>query len=122
MEFQCTELKLRLALVTGKQSEEETAMRVVKIPSARLGAAAAIVLGGLSLSACANYDAQIADLNNRVAAVDAKATDALQRADAANSAAQAAANAAANANQRIDALTTQVNTWQQQTVVRTPRG
>jgi outer membrane murein-binding lipoprotein Lpp len=85
--------------------------------------AAAIVLGGLSLSACAtNYDAAIADLNTRVAAVDAKANDALQRADAANATAQAAQAAAANANQRIDALTTQVNTMQQQTVTRMPRG
>ncbi|MGE5502172.1 MAG: hypothetical protein ACM3W4_09625 [Ignavibacteriales bacterium] len=97
-------------------------MRKVNNPSAKLGVVVAVVLGGLSLSACANYDAQIADLNNRVAAVDAKATDALQRADAANAAAQAAANAAANANSRIDQLTTRVDTMQQQTVVRTPRG
>lgn len=98
-------------------------MRVVNNPSAKLGMAAAIVLGGLSLSACAtNYDAAIADLNNRVAAVDAKANDALQRADAANATAQAAQAAAANANQRVDALTTQVNTLSTQTVIRTPRG
>lgn len=84
--------------------------------------AAAIVLGGLSLSACANYDAQIADLNNRVAAVDAKATDAQQQAAAANAAAQAAAADARNANSRIDQLTTRVDTMQQTTVVRTPRG
>jgi murein lipoprotein len=86
--------------------------------------AAVVVLGGLSLSACAtNYDAAIADLNNRVAAVDAKANDALQRADAANAAAQAANASAANANSRIDQLTTRVDTIQQQTtVVRTPRG
>jgi outer membrane murein-binding lipoprotein Lpp len=97
-------------------------MRVVNNRSKRLVTVAAMVLGGLSLSACANYDAQIADLNNRVSAVDAKATDALQRADAANAAAQSAAAAAANANQRIDALTTQVNTMQTTTTVRTPRG
>lgn len=97
-------------------------MRKVYKSTAKLGVVAAIVLGGLSLSACANYDAQIADLNNRVSAVDAKATDAQQQAAAANQAAQAAQAAAANANSRIDALTTQVNTWQQTTTTRAPRG
>lgn len=100
-------------------------MRVVSNPTGKLRMAAIIVLGGLSLSACATrsyVDQQIAAVNDRISAVDAKATDAQQQAAAANSAAQAAANAAANANSRIDQLTTRVDTMQQQTVVRTPRG
>lgn len=98
-------------------------MRMVNNSAVKLGMAAAVVLGGLSLSACAtNYDDDIAALNSRVSAVDAKATDALQRADAANAAAQAAANAAAAANQKADALTGRVNALEQQAaVIRTPR-
>ncbi len=79
----------------------------------------ALVLGGLSLSACAStsyVDEQIVGVNSRVAAVDAKATDAIQRADAANAAAasaastaQTAASDAATANQRIDQLTARVD-------------
>jgi outer membrane murein-binding lipoprotein Lpp len=122
VKFKCTELMTPAGLHDRQAKREETAMRLVNNPIAKLGVVAAIVLGGSSLSACANYDAQIADLNTRVSAVDAKATDALQRADAANAAAQSAAAAAANANQRIDALTTQVNTMQTTTTMRTPRG
>lgn len=99
-------------------------MRVSSNTTAKLRMAAVVVLGGLSLSACAtNYDAAIADLNNRVAAVDAKANDALQRADAANATAQAAAADAHNANARLDQLTTRVDTLQQQqSMARQPRG
>ena len=77
----------------------------------RIGIAGAIVLGGLSLSACATkgyVDEQISAVTGRVSAVDAKATDALQRADAANAAAQAAAAAGAaadEANRAADRLT-----------------
>ena len=95
----------------------------------RLALASTLVLGGLSLSACATekyVDEHVAALSTRVDAVDAKASDAIQRADAANSAA-AAANSAAQAaasaaqaagadartaNQRVDALTGQVQQLQ----------
>jgi outer membrane murein-binding lipoprotein Lpp len=79
-------------------------------------AATALVLGGLSLSACATrsyVDEQIANVNTRISAVDAKATEAGQKADAANAAAQAAATDARNANQRIDQITTRVDTLEQ---------
>jgi outer membrane murein-binding lipoprotein Lpp len=97
-------------------------MRVVNNSSAKLRMAAVIVLGGLSLSACAtNYDAEFAAINSRISAVDAKATDALQRADAANAAAAAAAADARNANTRLDALTTRVDVIEQQGISRQPR-
>jgi outer membrane murein-binding lipoprotein Lpp len=72
---------------------------------------AALVLGGLSLSACATQgyvDEQIATVNSRIDGVDAKASDAIQRADAANSAAQSAAASAQQANQRLDAMEARV--------------
>jgi len=100
-------------------------MRVANNLTAKLRMAAVIALGGLSLSACATrsyVDQQIAVVNDRINAVDAKATDAQQQAAAANAAAQAAAADARNANSRIDQLTTRVDTMQQTTVVRTPRG
>jgi outer membrane murein-binding lipoprotein Lpp len=90
----------------------------------RIGIAGAIVLGGLSLSACATkgyVDEQISAVNGRVSAVDAKATDALQRADAANAAAQAAAADARNANQRLDQLTPRVDAMEQRAANRSPR-
>ena len=97
-------------------------MRISNNSTAKLGVVAAIVLGGLSLSACANYDDEFAAINTRITAVDAKASDALARADAANAAAAAAAADARNANARIDALTTRVDTIEQRTVVtRSPR-
>ena len=97
-------------------------MRVLNNSSAKLGMVAAIALGGLSLSACAtNYDEEFAAINSRISAVDAKATDALQRADAANAAAAAAAADARNANTRLDALTSRVDVIEQQGVSRMPR-
>ena len=90
-----------------------------------IAVASALVLGGLSLSACATkgyVDEQIAAVNTRIDGVDAKATDALQRADAANAAAQAAAADARNANQRLDTITTRVDTMEQQAAAaRRPR-
>lgn len=87
--------------------------------------AAALAFGGLSLSACATkgyVDEQIEMVNTRVTAVDAKASDALARADAANAAAQAAGADARNANQRLDQLTTRVDTMEQQAAAaRRPR-
>jgi hypothetical protein len=98
---------------------------------AKLPLAAALVLGGLSLSACATkqyVQEQVEIVNTRVTAVDAKASDALARADAAaaaaanaNNAAQAAAADARNANSRIDALSTRVDTIDQRTTTRRPR-
>ena len=55
----------------------------------------------------------------RVLVFDAKATDALRRADAANAAAQAAAADAQRANERIDQLSTRIDTLGAQ---RRPRG
>lgn len=90
-----------------------------------IAVASALVLGGLSLSACATkgyVDEQIAMVNTRIDGVDAKATDAIARADAANAAAQAAAADARNANQRLDTITTRVDTMEQQAAAaRRPR-
>jgi outer membrane murein-binding lipoprotein Lpp len=85
--------------------------------------AGAVVLGGLSVSACStsNYDQRLADANTRINAADAKAAAADQRADQALSAADAARNAAAQANDRLNALTAQVNGLQQ-APPKTPRG
>ena len=84
----------------------------VKRRFARLSVVGAAVLGGLSLGACAStdyVDHRIAEVNEHLSAVDAKATSADQKADQALSAAQAAQAAAAQANQRIDSLTATVN-------------
>lgn len=81
--------------------------------------ASILLLGASSLGACATtdyVDEQIAAVNSRVDAVDAKATDALQRADAAGSAAQAAAAEARTANQRLDQLTGRVDSLEQRPV------
>lgn len=92
-------------------------MRMVNNSTAKLGVAAALLLGGLSLSACAtpNYDDDIAALNSRVTAVEGAV-------NSASAAAQAAAADARNANARIDALTARVDSLEQRSVVtRTPR-
>jgi hypothetical protein len=98
---------------------------------AKIPVAAALVLGALSLSACATKEyvnEQIALVNTRVDAVDAKAQDGIRRADAAASAAAAAAGAAEaaaadarNANQRLDQLTPRVDSLEQSTARRRPR-
>jgi outer membrane murein-binding lipoprotein Lpp len=99
----------------------------------RLSAVSAVILGGLVLTACETdkhyTDRMIADVNAHLSAVDAKATDASQKADQALSAAQAAQAAATQANQRIDALTGQVESLQRAPPPepaapppRTPRG
>ena len=72
-------------------------------------AIAAVVAGGLSLSACATtdyVDEQIAAVNQRIDGVDAKASQAAQAAAAADAKATAAATDAQNANRRLDQLTT----------------
>lgn len=91
---------------------------------ANMAFGAALIVGGLSLGACVTKDyvnEQIAPVGSRVDAVDAKAQDAIQRADAANSAAQAAAADARNANQRLDQLTPRVDSLEQRAVSRRPR-
>ena len=84
------------------------------MPSAKksIAAAAAIILSGLSLSACATtdyVDEQIAAVNARINTVEATAQQAATAAEAANAAAQAAAGEARNANQRLDQLTPRVD-------------
>lgn len=106
-------------------------MTWLKNGTATVWLASALVLSGLSLSGCATekyVDEHIATLSTRVDAVDAKAQDGIQRADAANSAAQAAASAAQaaaadarTANQRLDQLTPRVDTLEQQRVAKKPR-
>jgi outer membrane murein-binding lipoprotein Lpp len=102
-------------------------MRLVDKPLARLPVVAAILLGGLSLSACATkgyVNDRIAEVNTRIDQVNAKADSAMQTAQAANSAAQAAAADAQRANQRLDQLGPRVDTLEQQrqAAARTPRG
>jgi murein lipoprotein len=85
---------------------------------------AGLALSGLSLSGCATreyVDKQIAAVNDRVSAVEAKAQDAGTRADAANAAAQAAAADARTANQRLDQLTPRVDSLEQRAMAKKPR-
>ena len=92
--------------------------------SAKIKLVAIVALGGLSLSACATkayVREQVETVNTRVTAVDAKAQDALQHADAAASAAQAAAADARTANQGVDQLTTRVDGLEQLVKTRRPR-
>ncbi len=112
-------------------------MSLVKNSIAKIPMAALLLVGGLSLSACATekyVDEHIAAVNMRIDGVDAKANEGIQRADAAmaaaqqaNSAAQGAmsaaqaANASAqNANSRIDGLSTRVDALEAKH--RRPRG
>ena len=106
-------------------------MPLVKNLIGRIPVAAVLVVAGLGLSACATekyVDEHIAVVNGRIDGVDAKASDAIRRADAANAAAQAAqstasaaASDAARANSRIDSLTSRVDTLEAERVKK-PRG
>jgi len=99
-------------------------MPAVRNRFASIQLAAALGLGALGLSACATEEyvnEQIATVNHRVDAVDAKASDAIQRADAANTAAQAAAASAQQANQRLDALTPRVDAVEQHMAAQAKR-
>jgi outer membrane murein-binding lipoprotein Lpp len=90
---------------------------------ARAPLVAALVLGGLGLSACATkgyVNEQIATVNTRIDAVDRKASDALARADAAGAAANGSATDARTANQRLDQLTARVDALEARPV-RRPR-
>jgi hypothetical protein len=106
-------------------------MSMIRKPTRGLVIATVLVAGGLSVSGCATKKfvrEQIATVNTRIDAVDARAQDGIRRADAANAAAQQAAQAAqaaASAAQaaaadartaggRIDQLTTRVDTMEQQ--------
>jgi hypothetical protein len=113
------------------QQTKEAKMPQAPNRSAKILAAAMLVIGGLSLTACATKEyvrEQVEIVNTRVTTVDAKATDAVQRADAAASAAQSAASAAQaaaadarTANQRLDQLTTRVDAVEQRSTTRRPR-
>jgi hypothetical protein len=110
---------------------------MIKSGFAKLPVAALLALGSLGLSACATQeyvDQRIAEVNTHISAVEGKATDAGARADAANnkadaamakadqamSADQAAQAAAAETGQKVDALSTQVNSLQN--APKSPRG
>ena len=110
---------------------------MIKSGFGKLSVAAMLALGGFSLSACATQeyvDQRIAEVNTHISAVEGKATDAGARADAANnkadaamakadqamSADQAAQAAAAETGQKVDALSSQVNTLQE--MHKAPRG
>jgi hypothetical protein len=96
----------------------------VKNRFASLRMVAVLVLGGLSLSACATkeyVDEQIAVVNHRIDGVEAKANDAGAKADAANAAAQSAQAAAQQANQRLDQLTPRVDALEQAAASKKPR-
>jgi len=99
---------------------------MIKRSIAQLPIAAALVFGGLGLSACATQgyvDRRIDEVNVHLTAVEAKANEADQKADTAMSAAQAAQASATQANQKADQLSTQVSGLQQQPAPpRTPRG
>lgn len=97
---------------------------IVRKPGVLL--ASILLVGASSLGACAStkyVDEQIAGVNTRIDAVDAKAQNAAQRADAASSAAQAAAGEARTANQRIDQVSARVDALERQRAapVRSPR-
>ena len=77
---------------------------------------AVVAAGGLSLSACATtdyVDEQIATVNQRIDAVDAKLNTTTNTANAAQAAAAAAAGDAQNANRRIDQLNGRVDRLEQ---------
>ncbi len=100
-------------------------MPLPKLRAATVRAAAVMLVGGLSLSACATrgyVDEQIAGVNTRIDAVEARVQDAIGRADAAGRTAQQAATDAQAANQRLDQLTGRVERLEQTPVRRTPRG
>jgi hypothetical protein len=104
----------------------------MRLPTQRttLTLAAVLMIAGFGVSGCVStdtFDKTVTEINQKIDAVDAKATDAGRRADAAMSAAQSAgsaaqaANAAAaaaaadarNANARLDALSPRVDALEQ---------
>jgi murein lipoprotein len=114
-------LGFRLGISIAKLKTEEWKMTARR---KSIATAAAIILGGLSLSGCATtkyVDEQIATVNSRISALEARVTQVDSTAQAANSAAQAAAGSAQQANQRIDQLTTRVDSIEQQLASKRPR-
>ena len=106
-------------------TREAREARVSKRSFAKLPIVAALVLGGLGLSACVTQDyvdRRIDEVNTHINAVDTKVASVDQKADQALSAAQAAQASATQANQRIDALTTRVDSIEQRIVNKSPRG
>jgi len=100
---------------------------MIKRSIGQLPVVAALVFGGLGLSACATQgyvDRRIDEVNAHLGTVESKANDADQKADAAASAAQAAQASATQANQKVDQLSARVDSLQQQqpATPRTPRG
>ena len=99
-------------------------MNPVEYRKAGVWLAASLAVGAMGLGGCVTteyVDERIVAVNARIDTVDAKATDALSRADAAAAAAAAAAADARNANQRLDQLEGRVHTLEQRPL-RTPRG
>lgn len=106
-------------------------MRLIDYRSAAVKTAV-VVLGGLSLSACATrgyVDEQIALVNgrldtheSRMGQVEGRVQDAISRADAAQAAANAAGTEARTAGQRIDQFGARMDAMQTQSQGRTPRG
>jgi len=101
-------------------------MPLLNIRAASLRAGLVLVVGGLGVSACATQgyvDQQIAGVNTRIDAVDARVQDAVLRADAAGQTAQQAAAAAQAANQRIDQMDARMSSMGQMGMgaPRTPR-
>jgi outer membrane murein-binding lipoprotein Lpp len=89
-----------------------------------IATAGIVVLGGLSLSACATtdyVDEQIAAVNARIDGIEARVQENAAAAAAANQAVQAASAQAASANQRIDALTGRVDSLEQRMASKAPR-
>ena len=81
-----------------------------------LATVATVLVGGLSLSACATtdyVDEQIAMVNTRVDGVEANLAQTTSTANAAHAQAQAAATDAQNANRRIDQLNGRVDRLEQ---------
>ena len=94
------------------------------LPRKSIATVAMVIVGGLSLSACATedyVDKHIAVVNDRVSALEGRVTTVEQTAQQANATAQSAAAAAQNANQRLDQRTSRVDGIEQQLASKRPR-
>ena len=94
-------------------------------PRRSIAIAALTIVGGISLSGCATteyVDEQIALVNGRVGALEARVNEVNNTAQSALQGAQAAAGEAQRANQRIDELTGRVDGIEQRLATqRRPR-
>jgi outer membrane murein-binding lipoprotein Lpp len=106
--------------MAGRQRKEEAMpFKSRSIPTAGL-----VIIGGLSLSACATeayVDKHIATVNDRISALEGRVNTVDQTAQQANATAQSAAAAAQQANQRLDQLTARVDGIEQQLAAKRPR-